>query len=121
MENSKECLIEALKKYDDVSRVINDINTIQKMIDEEEYNKEKLIEMESRYSIDTRFLLNFSNKDNIGFEIDFQKPIHQLLINLQNRLYIIAVYRVIKMQGREIPKDIVTSDFEKLIEFLECK
>ena len=91
----------------------------EEMLKFDSFDKEKVQEIESRYSIETRFLLEFENSDKIAFSINFEKPILELLLNLQKRLYIIAVYKIIKMQGKEVPNDIVTVDFSRLLEFIK--
>ena len=119
MEESRLNLKTELEKYDDIKCVMDDIEVVEEMLKFDSFDKEKVQEIESRYSIETRFLLEFENSDKIAFSINFETPILELLLNLQKRLYIIAVYKILKMQGKEVPNDIVTVDFSRLLEFIK--
>ena len=43
----------------------------------------------------------------------------QTLINLRDRLYYIAVLKILEESGKEVPKDFAKRDFSGLIELIE--
>ena len=117
-EDGLNVLYNKLEEYEITSDILEYINDVQKMIETNTYDKNKIIEIESKYSIETNFLMNFENSDKIGFEENYEDPAMQVLINLRDRLYIIAVYKILKETGKEIPKNIVTSNFFDLTRLL---
>ena len=117
-ENIKE-LHKLLEFYDIASDVLDDIEDVKLMILQSNYNKEKIIEIESKYSVETNFFIKFENSEKIGFKNNYEEPDLQILLNLRDRLYLIAIYKVLKADGREIPKDILTKDFSKLINLIK--
>ena len=115
-------LYETLEDYDITSDVLEDIDVVQKMIENNDYNKEKVIELESKYSVETMFLMDLENSQDsnkMGFENNYEDSDLQVLLNLKDRLYLIGVYKVLKMQGKEIPKEIIDSNYDELIELIK--
>lgn len=118
-EESMQKLHKKLKEYEITKEVLEDINDIEIMIENGEYEKDTIIGIESKYSLETNFLMKFENSDNIGFDINYTDPTLQVLKNLRDRLYIIAVYRVLKEDGKEVTKKIMNMDYEELLELIE--
>lgn len=119
MEDSLIKLHKKLDEFEIVDEILEYIDDIQDMIEENKYNKDKIIEIESKYSIETRFLLVFENSEKIGFQNNYKNPDLQVLVNLRDRLYLIAIYKILKEEGREIPKDIVTKNYSELLKLIE--
>ncbi len=46
------------KYVKDVKEILEDLNTVQDMIDNKFYNKDMVIELESKYSIEIEFFVN---------------------------------------------------------------
>ena len=47
--------------------------------------KEKIIKIESKYSVETNFLMKFENSEKIGFKNNYEDPDLQVLLNLRNK------------------------------------
>ncbi len=117
-------LYETLEKYEIADSILKDITTIQTMIDNNNYNKNTVIEIESKYSVESMFLMDLEHSqktNNLGFEDNYEDADLQVLINLRNRLYMICAYRVLKDQGKEITKEIIDGSFSDLIKIINEK
>lgn len=119
MQNIEDKLYERLVEYEVAEPMLDDIDEIDDLILEEKYNKKKVIEIETKYSIETKFLLGFENSNNLGFEKNYEDPDKQVLENLRTRLYYIAVLKILEEKGIEIPKDFLKKDFDELAMLLE--
>ena len=119
MLNIEDELYEKLVEYEVAEPMLDDIDEIDDLILEEKYNKKKVIEIETKYSIETKFLLGFENSNNLGFEKNYEDPDRQVLENLRTRLYYIAVLKILEEKGIEIPKDFLKKDFDELAMLLE--
>lgn len=119
MLNIEDELYEKLVEYEVAEPMLDDIDEIDDLILEEKYNKKKVIEIETKYSIETKFLLGFENSNNLGFEKNYEDPDKQVLENLRTRLYYIAVLKILEEKGIEIPKDFLKKDFDELAMLLE--
>lgn len=115
MQNRMKELYKELENHEEAKEVLKYIDSIQEMILQNDYNKDKIIEIEEEYSVETNFLLKFENSLKIGFDKNYDDPGLQVLINLRDRLYLIAVYKVLKEMGKEIPKDFVTRSYPELL------
>ncbi len=119
MQNRREELHKELKNHEEVKEILGDIDCIQELILQNGYNKEKIIEIENKYSVETNFLLKFDNSLKIGFDNNYDDPGLQVLINLRDRLYLIAVYKVLKEKGKEIPQGFVTKSYPELLTLIQ--
>ncbi len=119
MQSMEDKLYEKLVEYEVAEPMLDDIDEIDDLILEEKYNKKKVIEIETKYSIETKFLLGFENSNNLGFEKNYEEPDKQVLENLRTRLYYIAVLKILEEKGIEIPKDFLKKDFDELAMLLE--
>ena len=119
MQSKEDKLYEKLVEYEVAEPMLDDIDEIDDLLLEEGYNKKKVIEIESKYSIETKFLLGFENSNNLGFEKNYEEPSKQVLENLRTRLYYIAVLKILEEKGTEIPKDFLKKDFDELVSLLE--
>ena len=119
MQSMEDKLYEKLVEYEVEVPMLDDIDEIDDLILEEKYNKKKVIEIETKYSIETKFLLGFENSNNLGFEKNYEDPDKQVLENLRTRLYYIAVLKILEEKGIEIPKDFLKKDFDELAMLLE--
>lgn len=119
MQSKDDKLYEKLVEYEVAEPMLDDIDEIDDLLLEEEYNKKKVIEIESKYSIETKFLLGFENSNNLGFEKNYEEPDKQVLENLRIRLYYIAVLKILEKKGIEIPKNFLKKDFEELVNLIE--
>lgn len=119
MLNIEDELYEKLVEYEVAEPMLDDIDEIDDLILEEKYNKKKVIEIETKYSIETKFLLGFENSNNLGFEKNYEDPDRQVLENLRTRLYYIAVLKILEEKGIEVPKDFLKKDFDELAMLLE--
>ena len=119
MQNSIDKLYEKLVEYKVAEEMLDSIDELDDLIAENNYNKKKVIEIEKKYSIETKFLLGFENSEEKGFEKNYEDPDLQVLINLRDRLYYIAVLKILEEKGKEIPKDFVKSNFDKLLDLIE--
>ena len=115
MQNIEDKLYERLVEYEIAEPMLDDIDEIDDLILEEKYSKKKVIEIETKYSIETKFLLGFENSNNLGFEKNYEDPDRQVLENLRTRLYYIAVLKILEEKGIEIPKDFLKKDFDELV------
>lgn len=119
MQNMEDKLYEKLVEYEVAEPMLDDIDEVDDLLLEEDYNKKKVIEIETKYSIETKFLLGFENSENLGFQKNYEDPDRQVLENLRTRLYYIAVLKILEEKGIEIPKDFLKKDFKMLIELIE--
>ena len=117
MQSSMNKLYEKLVEYEVAEEMLDYIDEIDDLLADEDYNKKKVIEIENKYSIETKFLLGFENSENLGFKKNYEDPDKQVLENLRNRLYYIAVLKILEEEGREIPKDFLKNGFEKFAIF----
>ena len=108
-------LYERLVEYEVAEPMLDDIDEIDDLLLEEDYDKKKVIEIETKYSIETKFLLGFENQGNLGFEKNYEEPNKQVLENLRNRLYYIGVLKILEEKGIEIPKDFLKRGFDELL------
>ena len=118
MQNRIEELHDELENHNVDTRILKDIDCVREMIVRNIYDKDEVIRIEDKYSVETNFLLKFENSLKFGFDNNYDDPALQVLINLRDRLYLIAVYKVLKEQGKEIPQDIVTRSYPELLELL---
>ena len=114
MQNIEDKLYEKLVEYEVAEPMLDDIDEIDDLLLDEDYNKKKVTEIETKYSIETKFLLEFENSNNLGFGKNYEEPSKQVLENLRTRLYYIAVLKILEEKGIEIPKDFLKKDFEEL-------
>ena len=120
-EQGMKELYETLEKYEVSSDILKDINTVQTMISDNNYDKDMIIDIESKYSAETMFLRNLEHNqktNNIGFEDNYNDSTLQVLKNLRNRLFLIGAYKILKEKGIEITKEIIDGNFydlEKII------
>ena len=114
MLNIEDELYEKLVEYEEAESILDDIDELDDLLLEEEYDKKKVIEIETKYSIETKFLLGFENNGNLGFEKNYEEPTKQVLENLRTRLYYIAVLKILEEKGIEIPKDFLKKRADEL-------
>ena len=119
MQNSINELYEKLVEYEVAEEMLDYIDELDDLIEDEEYDKKKVIEIETKYSIETKFLLGFEDKGKSGFDKNYDEPDVQVLVNLRDRLYYIAVLKILEESGKEVPKDFAKRDFSGLIELIE--
>ena len=119
MQEMVNMLYEKLVEYEVAEEMLDYIDELDEMIECDEYDKKKVIEIENKYSIETKFLLGFENQDKNGFDKNYEEPNMQVLINLRDRLYYIAVLKILEESGKEVPKDFAKRDFLKLAELIE--
>ncbi len=121
-EEGMQELIDCFKKYKyvkDMEDIIKDINTVQDMIDNKFYDKELVVELESKYSIEIAFFVNLERENNIILDENFEDAGLQVLMNLRYRLYRIGVYRILKEKGKEVTKEIIRGNYKDLLELLK--
>ena len=118
MLNEMDRLYEKLVEYKVAEEMLDYIDELDDLIAENNYNKKKVIEIENKYTLETKFLLELQNSEKIGFEKNYDDSDLQVLVNLRNRLYLIAVLKVLQECEREIPKDFAKMDFKQLLELL---
>lgn len=118
MEETVKELHKVLEFFDEARDVLDDIEDVNLMIMKNRYTKEKIIKIESKYSVETNFLMKFENSEKIGFKNNYEDPDLQVLLNLRNRLYIIAIYKVLKEQGKEIPKGFLNKNYSELMNLI---
>ena len=119
MQDNINKLYEKLVEYEVAEEMLDYIDELDDLIEEEEYDKKKVIEIETKYSIETKFLLGFENLEKVGFDKNYETPSIQVLENLRNRLYYIAVLKILEEKGIKIPKDFASRDFSGLIKLIE--
>lgn len=110
--------LETLKTINGIDDILNDINTIQKMMNINSYDKNKFLELEAKYSIEITFFVELERENGIVFDERYDDPELQLLLNLRYRLYRIAVYKILKHKEKEIPKEFIRADYSDLINFI---
>ena len=119
MKHMEDELYEKLVEYEVAEQMLDDIDELDDLLLDEDYNKKKVIEIETKYSIETKFLLGFENNGNLGFEKNYEEPSKQVLENLRTRLYYIAVLKILEEKGIEIQKDFLKKGFDELVVLLE--
>lgn len=119
MQSAMDKLYEKLVEYKVAEEMLDSIDELDDLIVEKNYNKKKVIEIENKYSLETKFLLELENSEKIGFEKNYEDPDLQVLVNLRDRIYLIAVLKILEEAGKEIPKDFAKRDFKQLLELLE--
>lgn len=107
------------KQVKDIEYILEDINTVQDLIDNKFYDKELVKEIESRYSIEITFFVNLERENDIILNENCEDAGLQVLMNLRYRLYRIGVYKIMKERGKEITKDIIKGNYKDLIEMLK--
>ena len=121
-EEGMQELIEIFKNHKyvkDIEYILEDINTVQDLIDNKFYDKELVKEIESRYSIEITFFVNLERENNIILNENCEDAGLQVLMNLRYRLYRIGVYKIMKEKGKEITKEIIKGNYMDLIEMLK--
>lgn len=119
MQNRIEELHKELENCEISKDVLKDIDCINEMILKNIYDKDIVINIEDKYSVETNFLLRFDASSKMGFEDNYDDPALQVLINLRDRLYLIAVYRKLKKEGIEIPQDFANRGYLELLELVQ--
>ena len=118
MQDSINKLYEKLVEYEVAEEMLDYIDELDDLINGEEYDVKKVIEIETKYSIETKFLLGFENSERFGFDKNYEEPKTQVLLNLRNRLYYIAVLKILEEKGVEVPKDFAKREFSGLIDLI---
>jgi len=118
MEESVKELHKLLEFFEVARETLDDLEDVNLMIMKNNYNKEKVIEIESKYSVETNFLMKFENTEKIGFKNNYDDADLQELLNLRDRLYIIAIYKVLKEQGKEIPSGFLNKNYSELMNLI---
>lgn len=119
MQKDINRLYEKLVEYEVAEEMLDYIDELDDLIKAGEYDKKKVIEIETKYSIETKFLLGFDNLEKIGFDKNYEMPNIQVLENLRDRLYYIAVLKILEEKKKEVPKDFMNKDFLELINLIE--
>ena len=119
MQNSIDKLYEKLVEYEEAEEILDYIDELDDLLLDGNYNKKKVIEIETKFSIETKFLLGFENSENLGFQKNYDDPDKQVLENLKVRLYYIAVLKIIEEKGIEVPKDFLKKGFDELLMLIE--
>lgn len=121
-EEGMQELIEIFKNHKyakDMKEILQDLNTVQDMIDNKFYNKDMVIELESKYSIEISFFVNLERENDIIINDKIEDAGLQVLMNLRYRLYRIGVYKIMKEKGKEITKEIIKGNYKDLVEMLK--
>lgn len=121
-EEGMQELLEIFKNHKyakDMKEILEDLNTVQDMIDNKFYNKDMVIELESKYSIEIAFFVNLERENGIILDEKCKDAELQVLMNLRYRLYRIGVYRILKEKGKEINKEIIKGNYNDLIELVK--
>ena len=119
MQKGEGKLYEKLVEYEVAEPMLDCIDEIEDLILDEDYDKKKIIEIESQYSIETKFLMGFENKGNLVFEKNYEEPNKQVLENLKNRLYYIAVLKILEEEGKEVSKDFLNKGFDDILMLID--
>ncbi len=107
-----------LDEFEVADEILEYIDDINDMLEQKVYNKDAVINIESKYSIESKFLLKFDNPNKVGFDNNYDDSDFQVLINLKNRLYYIAILKVLEEDGTEIPKNLFTRSTLELLELI---
>lgn len=121
-EEGMQELIEIFKNHmyvKDMKDILEDINTVQDLIEHKFYDKELVRELESKYSIEITFFVNLERENDIILNENCEDAGLQVLMNLRYRLYRIGVYKILKQKEKEITKEIIKGDYKDLIEMLK--
>ena len=119
MQKGEGKLYEKLVEYEVAEPMLDCIDELEDLILDEDYDKKRIIEIESQYSIETKFLMGFENKGNLVFEKNYEEPNKQVLENLKNRLYYIAALKILEEEGKEISKDFLNKGFDEILMLIE--
>lgn len=103
----------------DMKDIVEDINTVQDLIEHKFYDKELVVELESKYSIEIAFFVNLERENDIILNDKIEDAGLQVLMNLRYRLYRIGVYKIMKEKGKEITKEIIKGNYKDLVEMLK--
>ena len=117
-----EELLEIFKNHmyvKDMKDIVEDINTVQDLIEHKFYDKELVKELESKYSIEITFFVNLERENDIILNEKCEDAGLQVLMNLRYRLYRIGVYKIMKEKGKEITKEIIKGNYKDLIQMLK--
>ena len=106
MNKDRLKILDLLKENSLTYEVIRYIEDVEKMINDDVYDKDKIIEIESKYAAETKILLNLNNNEELFFKSNYTEPEKQVLENLRERLFYIAIYKNLKRQGKEVPKEL---------------
>lgn len=121
-EDGMQELIEIFKNHmyvKDMKDILEDINTVQDLIEHKFYDKELVRQLESKYSIEITFFVNLERENDIILNENCEDAGLQVLMNLRYRLYRIGVYKILKQKEKEITKEIIKGDYKDLIEMLK--
>lgn len=119
MLNIEDELYEKLVEYEEAEEMLDYIDELDDLLLDGNYDKKKVIEIETKFSIETKFLLGFENSENLGFQKNYSDPDKQVLENLKVRLYYIAVLKILEEKGIEVPKDFLKKGFDELLMLIE--
>lgn len=121
-EEGMQELIEIFKNHKyakDMKEILKDLNTVQDMIDNKFYDKDLIIELESKYSIEIAFFVNLERENGIILDENCEDAGLQVLMNLRYRLFRIGVYRILKEKGIEVTKEIINGNYKDLLELVK--
>lgn len=121
-EDGMQELIEIFKNHmyvKDMKDILEDINTVQDLIEHKFYDKELVRQLESKYSIEITFFVNLERENDIILNENCEDAGLQVLMNLRYRLYRIGVYKIMKENGKEITKEIIKGNYKDLVEMLK--
>lgn len=119
MEDSVKDLRKKLDEFEEADEVLEYIDDIEDMLENDMYDKDKIIEIETQYSIESKFLLGFENPEKIGFKNNYDDSDKQVLLNLKDRLYFIAVLKVLEEEEKEIPKNLLKLSYSELLSLID--
>lgn len=121
-EEGMQELIEIFKSHKyakDMKEILKDLNTVQDMIDNKFYDKDLIIELESKYSIEIAFFVNLERENGIILDENCEDSGLQVLMNFRYRLFRIGVYRILKEKGKEVTKEIINGNYKDLLELVK--
>lgn len=121
-EDGMQELLDTFKNHmyvKDMKDIVEDINTVQDLIEHKFYDKELVIELESKYSIEIAFFVNLERENDIILNEKCEDAGLQVLMNLRYRLYRIGAYKIMKEKGKEITKEIIKGNYKDLVEMLK--
>ncbi len=121
-EEGMQELIEIFKSHKyakDMKEILKDLNTVQDMIDNKFYDKDLIIELESKYSIEIAFFVNLERENGIILDENCEDAGLQVLMNFRYRLFRIGAYRILKEKGKEVTKEIINGNYKDLLELVK--
>lgn len=121
MKESMQELMHIFEKYKDAKNMIDiiaDIETVQEMIDEKDYDKETINEIESDYSIEIGFFINLEKEHDVFVDIKEEDDLLSALLNLRYRLYKLGTYRVLKENKKEITKEFISGNYKEFLKLI---